>query len=118
MRMQHFLVIGIAAASACVMLLASANAQQPSARHQAAVPAPPAQKCLRALDGSCTNPDLVEAAAIRSIIMSSMRVSYFGTPAGTVGGGYIPFERFFRDNDTLFGLPTATCTACVGVRTK
>jgi hypothetical protein len=42
------------------------------------------------------------------MILSTQRVSYFGTPAGTVGGQFIPFERLFRDDPVLFGLPTFT----------
>jgi hypothetical protein len=42
------------------------------------------------------------------MILSTQRVSYFGTPAGTVGGQFIPFERLFRDDPVLFGLPTVT----------
>ena len=61
---------------------------------------------------------MVEAARLRAEIMSSVRVSYFGTPAGTIGGNYIPYERFFRDNELLFGLPTSTCTTCVTRRSK
>jgi hypothetical protein len=45
-------------------------------------------------------------------------VSYYGTPQGSIGGPYIPFERFFQDNDILFGLPTATCAACPTLRSK
>jgi hypothetical protein len=67
---------------------------------------------IRALDGSCTNPAMVEAARLRAIIIPSVRVSYFGTPAGTVGGDYIPFERLFRDNAVVFGLPTNTFLCC------
>lgn len=63
---------------------------------------------LRALDGSCANPVAVETARRRAMILSSQRVSYFGTPAGTVGDQFIPFERLFRDNPLLFGLPTIT----------
>lgn len=89
---------------------------QATARTPAAAPAEPPD-CLRALfDGKCTNPAMVEAAGVRSIIVPSVRVSYFGTPAGTIGGDYIPFERFFRDNDVVFGLPTFTCAACNVVR--
>ena len=68
------------------------------------------QRCpgLRALDGTCANNAIVEIARRRAMILSSQRVSYFGTPAGTVGGEFIPFERLFRDNPLLFGLPTVT----------
>ena len=69
-----------------------------------------AQRCpgLRALDGTCANVAVVDIARRRAMILSSQRVSYFGTPAGTVGGEFIPFERLFRDNLLLFGLPTIT----------
>lgn len=66
----------------------------------------PKEKCLKSLTGGCTNPTVVEAARLRAIIIPAVTVSYFGTPAGTVGGDYIPFERFFQDNPTVFGLPT------------
>lgn len=62
-------------------------------------------KCLRALDGSCAQPALVEAARQRAIIVSSVRVSYHGTPAGSIGGSEIPFERLFREDPFRFGLP-------------
>lgn len=94
--------------------LSAAQAQQT----RRGPPAAPPQKCLKALDGSCTNPDMVEAARLRAAVFSSVRVSYFGTPAGTVGGGFIPFERLFQDNELLFGLPTSTCTVCVTLRSK
>jgi hypothetical protein len=45
------------------------------------------------------------------MILSTQRVSYFGTPAGTVGGQFIPFERLFWDYPILFGLPTVTTIA-------
>jgi hypothetical protein len=66
------------------------------------------QRCpgLRALDGTCANVAAVESARRRAMILSTQRVSYFGTPAGTVGGKFIPFERLFRDDPVLFGLPT------------
>ena len=51
------------------------------------------QKCLRALDGTCTDPIAVEMVRLRAEIIPTVRVSYFGTPAGTIGGAYIPFER-------------------------
>lgn len=77
------------------------------------------QKCLRALNGACTNPTSVEAVRLRAIIIPAVRVSYFGTPAGTIGGDYIPFERFFQDNPALFGLPTFTFVQpCCVSRTK
>jgi hypothetical protein len=77
------------------------------------------QKCLRALNGSCTNPLSVESARLRAEIIPAVRVSYFGTPAGTVGGSYIPFERLFQDNPLLFGLPTISATfPCCVLRSK
>jgi hypothetical protein len=71
------------------------------------------QRCpgLRALDGTCANVAVVEIARRRAMILSSQRVSYFGTPAGTVGGEFIRFERLFRDVPLLFGLPTVTTIA-------
>ena len=54
----------------------------------------------------------------RAAIIPSVRVSYFGTPQGSIGGQYIPFERLFQDNDVLFGLPTVVCAACATLRTK
>jgi hypothetical protein len=79
---------------------------------------PPVQKCLKALDGSCVKTEIAEATRQRAAIISSVRVSYYGTPQGSIGGPYIPFERFFQDNDILFGLPTATCAACPTLRSK
>jgi hypothetical protein len=77
------------------------------------------RKCLRALNGACTNPYSVESARLRAEIIPAVRVSYFGTPAGTVGGSYIPFERLFQDNPLLFGLPTFTATfICCITRSK
>jgi hypothetical protein len=108
-----------AAGLALALSLPSLTAQAQSQRRVAAAPPPaPAQKCLKALDGSCTNPDLAEAARLRGAVISTVRVSYYGTPMGAVGGPFIPFERLFQDNDLLFGLPTSTCTACVTLRSK
>lgn len=81
--------------------------------------AQPQEKCLRALNGACTNPLVVEAARLRAVIIPTVRVSYLGTPMGTVGGKYIPFERFFQDNPTIFGLPTNVLVqACCVTRSK
>lgn len=102
---------------ALAIALSAGTAEAQSQRRVAAA-APPAQKCLKALDGSCTNPDMVEAARLRAVVLSSERVSYFGTPAGAIGGPFISFERLFQDNVILFGLPTSTCIACVTRRTK
>lgn len=77
------------------------------------------QKCLRALNGACTNPVSVESARLRAEIIPAVRVSYLGTPAGTIGGSYIPFERLFQDNALVFGLPTFTLVfPCCVVRSK
>jgi hypothetical protein len=61
---------------------------------------------LRAKNGKCVDPLLVEDAQNRAMIVSTVRNSYFGTPIGTIGGAFIPFERLFRDNPAVFGLPT------------
>ena len=111
--MKSLFAAGFAAIVACATLPVDAQAQgrlrgQPQVEAQAN----PLDKCLRALDGSCTTPGLVEAARQRAIIVPSVRVSYYGTPAGTIGGNYIPFERFFRDNPVVFGLPVSTFTCC------
>lgn len=107
---RQVLTLGLAAASLALAL--------PSASAQTANTAP-REKCLRALDGSCTKPAMVEAARLRGIIVPSVRVSYLGTPAGTIGGNYIYFERFFQDNPIVFGLPTSTCIGCnIVTRTK
>lgn len=78
------------------------------------------EKCLRALNGACVNPVVVEETRLRAFIIPEVRVSYFGTPAGTIGGAYIPFERFFQDNPVVFGLPTITLVnpACCVTRSK
>jgi hypothetical protein len=95
-----------------------------AAKPVAAVPSPLQtaqieQKCLRALNGACTNPVSVEQARLRAEIIPGVRVSYLGTPAGTIGGSYIPFERLFQDNALVFGLPTFTLNeVCCVVRSK
>ena len=108
----------IAACFAVALVVPVAAQAQSSRRTAAAAPALPVQKCLKALDGSCTNPDMVEAARLRAVVLASERVSYFGTPAGAIGGPFITFERLFQDNTFLFGLPTSTCIACVTRRSK
>lgn len=76
-------------------------------------------KCLRALDGTCADPAVVDAARLRAEVIPAVRVSYFGTPAGSIGGAYIPFERLFQDNPLLFGLPTFTFVQpCCTTRSK
>ena len=106
MRKDRLFAAGFAAVIVCLVLPAEAQT-----RTQTAVAsAPPEQRCLRALDGSCTAPKAAENARLRAIIIPTVLVSYYGTPAGTVGGSYIPFERLFRDNPLLFGLPTNVYT--------
>ena len=123
MRVATLPVTGFAAALA---LLAGASLNAAYAQSRTAVPPaqrtaaapPPVQKCLRALNGACVNRDIEEAARRRAAIIPSVRVSYYGTPAGTIGGRFITFERLFQDNDVLFGLPTSTCTTCIITRSK
>jgi hypothetical protein len=111
---------GLCLAIVWMILLGGAQAQSGNpSRPQPQAPAQHGEKCLRALDGSCTNPMLVEAARQRAIIVPSVRVSYYGTPAGTIGGYYIPFERLFQDNPVVFGLPTNVfVTPCCITRSK
>jgi hypothetical protein len=89
------------------------------ARPAAAATVRPPEPCLRALNGACVNTAVVEETRLRAFVIPQVRVSYFGTPAGTVGGAFIPFERLFQDNPTLFGLPTNTFVqACCVTRSK
>src|SRR5262245_33066471 len=79
------------------------------------VPAPAQEKqpqcpSIKAADGTCADPKLVEAANRRAAIVSSQFTSYLGTPLGSVGMPFIPQERLFRDDPTLFGLPTTRTT--------
>jgi hypothetical protein len=77
------------------------------------------QKCLRAMNGACTDPLAVEQARLRAEIIPAVQVSYLGTPAGTIGGYYITFERLFQDNTLLYGLPTiVTKLPCCTTRSK
>jgi hypothetical protein len=125
-RFRLWIVAAAVTASSAMLLSSPAGAQTPRVAARAA-PVQQAQpvdesskKCLRALNGACTNPVVVELARQRAMIMPAVRVSYFGTPAGTVGGRYIPFERIFQDNPQVFGLPTVTLVnpACCVTRTK
>ena len=117
MRTKLILTTGFAAGLAAVLLLTADAASAQSRTRTAAAPAP-AQPCLKALNGACVKPEIVEATRQRAVIIPSVRVSYYGTPAGSIGGPFIPFERLFQDNDTLFGLPTAICTTCITYRSK
>jgi hypothetical protein len=129
--MHKFRLLAVAAAIGAlgaILLFSPADAQTRRAAVQAAPPAPtaaqvaavPAEKCLRALNGECTNPVVVEAVRLRAMIIPAVTVSYFGTPAGSIGGDYIPFERFFQDNPIVYGLPTSTIIipGCCARRTK
>ena len=123
MTKARLLAVALAIVAQAALLLSPADAkpQKPvlQAQPEVQIQADPLGKCLRALNGACTNPVVVEAVRLRAIIIPAVRVSYFGTPAGTIGGDYIPFERFFQDNPTLFGLPTNTLIqACCITRSK
>jgi hypothetical protein len=115
----------IAALTALSFTPANAQTRRATARATPTIQAPlqvatePKEKCLRALNGACTNPVVVEEAQLRAVVIPAVRVSYFGTPAGTVGSAYIPFERLFQDNPTIFGLPTnVLIQACCVTRSK
>jgi hypothetical protein len=127
MKALRLLAVLFALAASAAWQPAPLNAQTPRAATRAKPPAQAApvqvavieQKCLRALNGACTNPTSVEAARLRAMIIPAVRVSYLGTPAGTIGGDYIPFERLFQDNALLFGLPTFTFVQpCCVTRTR
>jgi hypothetical protein len=73
------------------------------------------KKCpgLRALNGECANPLTVADAQSRAMIISTVRVSYYGTPIGDIGGPFIPFYKQFQNspvniNQLVYGLPTYT----------
>ncbi len=63
-------------------------------------------KCpgLRALNGQCANPLTVADAQSRAMIVSTVRVSYYGTPIGDIGGPFIPFDKQFQNSPTQFEL--------------
>jgi hypothetical protein len=114
--------VGLLAAPAEAQTKRTDTRSGPKVQPKPAVPAQVAQveqKCLRALNGACTNPIAVRAVTLRAEIIPAVRVSYLGTPAGTIGGPYIPFERFFQDNPLVFGLPTFVFVQpCCTVRSK
>jgi hypothetical protein len=133
MRNQLILTLGFTAALLISPDAANAQSRTRTAATQTQLPPyklqpvtlvpqthmPPVQKCLKALDGSgCVKTEIAEATRQRAAILSSVRVSYYGTPQGSIGGPYIPFERLFQDNDVLSGLPTFTCAACATFRSK
>jgi hypothetical protein len=113
MRTIDLLKTGVASA---LFLLSGAIFCAAQAQSQAV--GQPVQNCLRAFNGKCVKSEIAEATRLRAVIVPSVRVSYFGTPAGGIGGNDIPFERFFQDNDTLFGLPSVTCSTCITFRSK
>jgi hypothetical protein len=102
-RILQGLLILSAAAIATPAALAQQQKQLP--QKQAAQKQCPS---IRAADGSCADPGLVAAANKRATIVSSGFASYIGTPHGTLGLGFIPHERLFRDDPVVFGLPTNT----------
>jgi hypothetical protein len=114
------LVAGMSFSPADAQTRRAAARAAPPVQAAAQVAAAPQEKCLRALNGECTNPVVVEAVRVRAMILPAVTVSYFGTPAGSIGGDYIPFERFFQDNPILFGLPTNSLIVpgCCVRRTK
>ena len=116
MRDRLIPTAGLTFALAAALLVGSSAANAQSRTRTVA--AQPPQPCLRALNGSCVKTEIVEATRLRAVIIPSVRVSYFGTPAGSIGGPFIPFERLFQDNEVLFGLPTAVCAACITFRSK
>src|SRR5579872_3902310 len=130
MSLFRILAVGSTIAVLSALLAFPSEAQSKRSAGQtkppaAAAPAAPQQtarvepKCLRALDGTCADAAVVEAARLRAEVIPAVRVSYFGTPAGSIGGAYIPFERLFQDNPLLFGLPTFTFVQpCCTTRTK
>jgi hypothetical protein len=96
--------LSLAAALATIAMTAPAGAQtKPCAG-------------LRALNGQCANPAVVRMARLRAMIMTTERLSYFGTPVGEVGGPFIPEQRFYRDKANLFTLPTFTRETDTAVR--
>jgi hypothetical protein len=109
MRKHHLFAAGLAVALMWVTMPVEA---QSATRSRAQAQIPPQQKCLRALDGACTNPAMAEAARRRGVIVPSVRVSQSGTPAGTLGKGDIPFEHAFRGDPVVSGLPTNTFFCC------
>lgn len=109
--------IGLALSWTADAFAQSAHSPRVASRQGAVRVPPPPQRCLRALDGNCTKLAVVESVRLRALVFSTLRVSYYGTPAGTVPGG---IERLFRDNSVLFGLPTAVYGPgpCCILRTK
>ena len=70
-------------------------------------------KSMKALDGTCADAGLVDINSRRSAVIASARTSYNGSPIGTVGLRPIPYERLFRDDPVVYGLPTYSTTSSV-----
>jgi hypothetical protein len=125
--MKTFSRVALSLALALLLEMLAGNAEAQQRGTTAAQPvaasvqaaAPSNGKCLRALNGACTNEASVEAARRRAMIIPAVTVSYLGTPAGSLGGPYIRYERIFQDNPLIYGLPTNILiqTCCV-TRTK
>ena len=92
-------VLLVLAALALVALSAGAQQQCPS---------------IKAADGKCVDAGMVAAANKRATVVSSGFASYLGTPQGTLGLPFIPYERLFRDDPVVFGLPTNTDVKVIG----
>ena len=72
-------------------------------------------KSIKALDGTCADAALVDLNSRRSAVIASARTSYNGSPIGTVGLKPIPYERLFRDDPAVYGLPTYTTTFIINI---
>jgi hypothetical protein len=114
---KYRLVATVLSAGLLCLMMAAQSHGQTRTQARTATPAGPG-KCLLAANGKCTNPAMVEAVRQRAIVLSSIRVSYYGTPAGTVGSRNIPLERFFQDDPVVFGLPTNIYVTCCVTRSK
>ena len=68
---------------------------------------------LKAANGQCANMQTVDEARQTSMVMTTVRNSYFESPIGEAAGPFIPFVRLFRDDPLLFGLPTYTIPTTV-----
>ncbi len=114
---QHRSVLTILAAGLLCLAMVAPLLAQTRTQARTAAPAVP-EKCLRAANGKCVNPRMVEAVERRAVVLSQIRVSYFGTPAGSFGSRTIPIERFFQDDPVVFGLPTNFFVLCCVIRSK
>ena len=73
---------------------------------------------LRALSGGCANIQAVQDATDLAMVMTTVRASYFGTPIGSMGGPFIPFERLFSDDMLLYGLPTYSVRSTIPINAQ